>query len=99
IAPLAHRLGMATVKWELEDLAFAILYPRKYDEIVRIVADRAPKRDQYIARVKDEIESAMQDTGINAEDVGRPKHYWSIYQKMIVRGLDFDEIFDLVGIR
>ena len=99
IAPLAHRLGMATVKWELEDLAFAILYPRKYEEIVRIVADRAPKRDQYIARVKDEIESAMQDTGINAEVVGRPKHYWSIYQKMIVRGRDFDEIFDLVGIR
>lgn len=99
IAPLAHRLGMATVKWELEDLSFAILYPKKYLEIVRLVADRAPKRDQYIARVKAEIEAAMAESHVTAEVVGRPKHYWSIYQKMIVRGRDFDEIFDLVGIR
>ncbi len=99
IAPLAHRLGMATVKWELEDLAFAILYPKRYDEIVRMVADRAPKRDQYIARVKQEIESNMRSSGVHAEVVGRPKHYWSINQKMIVRGHDFDEIYDLVGIR
>lgn len=99
IAPLAHRLGMATVKWELEDLSFAILYPKKYDEIVRLVADRAPKRDQYLAKVSQEIESSMRRLGVNAEVVGRPKHYWSIYQKMIVRGRDFDEIFDLVGVR
>ncbi|KAB3523429.1 RelA/SpoT family protein [Corynebacterium sp. zg254] len=99
IAPLAHRLGMATVKWELEDLSFAILYPKKYEEIVRLVADRAPKRDQYILKVKSEIESTMKRSGVVAEVVGRPKHYWSIYQKMIVRGRDFDEIFDLVGIR
>lgn len=99
IAPLAHRLGMATVKWELEDLSFAILYPKKYDEIVRMVADRAPKRDSYIAEVKREIEDALRRSGIQATVVGRPKHYWSIYQKMIVRGRDFDEIFDLVGIR
>ena len=99
IAPLAHRLGMATVKWELEDLSFAILYPKKYDEIVRLVADRAPKRDQYITEVKAEIEDTMRKSGVIAEVVGRPKHYWSIYQKMIVRGRDFDEIFDLVGIR
>lgn len=99
IAPLAHRLGMATVKWELEDLSFAILYPKKYEEIVRLVADRAPKRDQYIQRVKHELESTMRDNGIITEVVGRPKHYWSIYQKMIVRGREFDEIFDLVGIR
>ncbi|RAV34603.1 RelA/SpoT family protein [Corynebacterium heidelbergense] len=99
IAPLAHRLGMATVKWELEDLSFAILYPKKYLEIVRLVADRAPKRDQYIAQVKAEIEANMAASNVAAEVVGRPKHYWSIYQKMIVRGRDFDEIFDLVGIR
>ncbi|MBC2681643.1 RelA/SpoT family protein [Corynebacterium anserum] len=99
IAPLAHRLGMATVKWELEDLSFAILYPKKYEEIVRLVADRAPKRDQYLARVKSEIEQSMRNLGLVAEVVGRPKHYWSIYQKMINRGHEFDEIFDLVGIR
>ncbi|AGP30866.1 RelA/SpoT family protein [Corynebacterium terpenotabidum] len=99
IAPLAHRLGMATIKWELEDLSFAILYPKKYDEIVRLVADRAPKRDQYLARIIDEIQTTMRDAHIVADVVGRPKHYWSIYQKMIVRGRDFDDIFDLVGIR
>lgn len=99
IAPLAHRLGMATVKWELEDLAFAILYPKKYEEIVRLVADRAPKRDQYLAKVKQEIELAMSRSSLHATVEGRPKHYWSIYQKMIVRGRDFDEIFDLVGVR
>ena len=99
IAPLAHRLGMATVKWELDDLAFAILYPKKYDEIVRLVADRAPKRDQYLAKVKQEIELAMSRSSLHATVEGRPKHYWSIYQKMIVRGRDFDEIFDLVGVR
>ncbi|MDK8869159.1 RelA/SpoT family protein [Corynebacterium macclintockiae] len=99
IAPLAHRLGMATVKWELEDLAFAILYPKKYEEIVRLVADRAPKRDQYLAKVKQEIELAMSRSSLHATVEGRPKHYWSIYQKMIVRGRDFDQIFDLVGVR
>jgi guanosine-3',5'-bis(diphosphate) 3'-pyrophosphohydrolase len=99
IAPLAHRLGMATIKWELEDLSFAILYPKKYDEIVRLVADRAPKRDQYLTKVIDEIDATMKASHITAEVVGRPKHYWSIYQKMIVRGRDFDDIYDLVGIR
>lgn len=99
IAPLAHRLGMASVKWELEDLSFAILYPKKYDEIVHLVADRAPSRDKYIREVIDQISQSMQDNHIEAEVMGRPKHYWSIYQKMVVRGRDFDEIFDLVGIR
>src|SRR5690625_770642 len=99
IAPLAHRLGMANVKWELEDLAFAILYPKKYDEIVRMVADRALSRDRALAEIKEQVSSALKDNGIDAEVMGRPKHYWSIYQKMIVRGRDFAEIFDLVGIR
>ncbi|PFG28616.1 RelA/SpoT family protein [Corynebacterium renale] len=99
IAPLAHRLGMASVKWELEDLAFAILYPKKYDEIVRLVADRAPQRDNALADIKTRVESALKENNIEAVVMGRPKHYWSIYQKMIVRGHEFDEIFDLVGIR
>ncbi|GGG68886.1 GTP pyrophosphokinase [Corynebacterium pelargi] len=99
IAPLAHRLGMASVKWELEDLSFAILYPKKYDEVVRLVADRAPSRDRYLKEVSAELQQALKDNHIDAEVMGRPKHYWSIYQKMIVRGKDFDEIFDLVGLR
>ncbi|MDR7329456.1 RelA/SpoT family protein [Corynebacterium guangdongense] len=99
IAPLAHRLGMASVKWELEDLSFAILYPKKYDEIVRLVADRAPSRDRALAEINQQVTGALRENGIAAEVQGRPKHYWSIYQKMIVRGRDFDEIFDLVGIR
>lgn len=99
IAPLAHRLGMASVKWELEDLAFAILYPKKYQEIVRLVADRAPSRDRYIKEIIEELQRTLKDNHIPAEVMGRPKHYWSIYQKMIVRGRDFDEIFDLIGIR
>ena len=99
IAPLAHRLGMASVKWELEDLSFAILYPKKYDEIVRLVADRAPQRDRYLKQVSDEITADLRSAHIEATVMGRPKHYWSIYQKMIVRGHEFDEIFDLVGIR
>ncbi|MGW4355342.1 RelA/SpoT family protein [Nocardia sp. NPDC004582] len=99
IAPLAHRLGMATVKWELEDLAFAILHPKKYDEIVRLVADRAPSRDTYLAKVRAEIVNTLASSRITAVVEGRPKHYWSIYQKMIVKGKDFDDIHDLVGIR
>ena len=99
IAPLAHRLGMATVKWELEDLAFAILHPKKYEEIVRLVADRAPSRDTYLAKVRAEITATLTASKINAVVEGRPKHYWSIYQKMIVKGRDFDDIHDLVGLR
>ncbi|WP_399552412.1 RelA/SpoT family protein [Streptomyces sp. YIM 98790] len=98
-APLAHRLGMNTIKWELEDLAFAILYPKMYDEIVRLVAERAPKRDDYLATVIDEVQNDLRGARIKATVTGRPKHYYSIYQKMVVRGRDFAEIYDLVGIR
>ena len=98
-APLAHRLGMNTIKWELEDLAFAILYPKMYDEIVRLVAERAPKRDEYLAIVTDEVQPDLRAARIKATVTGRPKHYYSVYQKMIVRGRDFAEIYDLVGIR
>ena len=98
-APLAHRLGMNTIKWELEDLAFATLYPKRYDEIVRLVADRAPSRDTQLAEVVEQVSADLKAAKIRATVTGRPKHYYSIYQKMIVRGRDFADIYDLVGIR
>ncbi|MCA0143473.1 bifunctional (p)ppGpp synthetase/guanosine-3',5'-bis(diphosphate) 3'-pyrophosphohydrolase [Blastococcus sp. LR1] len=99
LAPLAHRLGMNTIKWELEDLAFATLYPKRYDEIVRLVAERAPSRDTFIAEVTSQVTEQLKAAKIEAVVTGRPKHYYSIYQKMIVRGRDFTDIWDLVGIR
>ncbi|WP_121192997.1 RelA/SpoT family protein [Motilibacter peucedani] len=98
-APLAHRLGMNTIKWELEDLSFATLYPKMYDEIVRLVADRAPSRDDFLAGVIDSVTADLREAKIKAVVTGRPKHYYSVYQKMIVRGRDFADIYDLVGIR
>jgi guanosine-3',5'-bis(diphosphate) 3'-pyrophosphohydrolase len=98
-APLAHRLGMNTIKWELEDLAFATLYPKRYDEIVRLVADRAPSRDTQLTELIDAVGDNLKAAKIRTTVSGRPKHYYSIYQKMIVRGRDFDDIYDLVGIR
>jgi len=98
-APLAHRLGMNTIKWELEDLAFATLHPKIYDEIVRLVAERAPSRDQFLAQVISQVENDLREAKIKATVTGRPKHYYSIYQKMIVGGKDFSDIYDLVGIR
>ncbi len=98
-APLAHRLGMNTLKWELEDLAFATLHPKVYDEIVRLVAERAPARDEFLATVIDQVQADLRAAKIKATVTGRPKHYYSIYQKMIVRGREFTDIYDLVGIR
>ncbi|HWC35985.1 MAG TPA: bifunctional (p)ppGpp synthetase/guanosine-3',5'-bis(diphosphate) 3'-pyrophosphohydrolase [Mycobacteriales bacterium] len=98
-APLAHRLGMNAIKWELEDLSFATLYPKRYDEIVRLVAERAPSRDTYLAGVSERVQTELRAQKIKATVTGRPKHYYSIYQKMIVRGREFDDIYDLVGIR
>ncbi|HWM00384.1 MAG TPA: bifunctional (p)ppGpp synthetase/guanosine-3',5'-bis(diphosphate) 3'-pyrophosphohydrolase [Nocardioidaceae bacterium] len=98
-APLAHRLGMNTLKWELEDLAFATLHPKVYDEIVRLVAERAPSRDEFLAKVTAQVQDDLRTAKIKATVTGRPKHYYSIYQKMIVRGRDFADIYDLVGIR
>jgi GTP diphosphokinase / guanosine-3',5'-bis(diphosphate) 3'-diphosphatase len=98
-APLAHRLGMNTIKWELEDLAFGTLYPKVYDEIIRLVAEAAPSRDQYLSRVIDQVHADLRAAKIKATVTGRPKHYYSIYQKMVVRGRDFQEIYDLVGLR
>ncbi len=98
-APLAHRLGMNKIKWELEDLSFATLHPKIYDEIVRLVAERAPARDDYLASVIDQVQADLRDAKIRATVTGRPKHYYSIYQKMVVRGRDFTDIYDLIGIR
>ena len=98
-APLAHRLGMNTIKWELEDLSFATLYPKVYDEIVHLVAERAPAREEYLAVVRDQVGADLRAAKIKATVTGRPKHYYSIYQKMIVRGRDFADIYDLVGVR
>ena len=98
-APLAHRLGMNTIKWELEDLSFAILYPKVYDEIVRLVAERAPAREEYLTGVREVVTTDLAAARIKAVVTGRPKHYYSVYQKMIVRGRDFEEIYDLVAVR
>jgi guanosine-3',5'-bis(diphosphate) 3'-pyrophosphohydrolase len=98
-APLAHRLGMNTIKWELEDLSFATLYPKVYDEIVRLVAERAPAREEYLAGVRSQVTEDLTAAKIKAVVTGRPKHYYSVYQKMIVRGRDFEEIYDLVAVR
>ena len=98
-APLAHRLGINTVKWELEDLAFSILYPKRFDEIVRLVSGRAPRREAFLQEVIQDVRSDLRDAKIKASVTGRPKHYYSIYQKMIAKNVEFDDIYDLVGIR
>jgi GTP pyrophosphokinase len=98
-APLAHRLGMNTIKWELEDLSFATLYPRVYDEIVRLVSERAPAREEYLATVRAQVTEDLRTAKIKATVTGRPKHYYSIYQKMIVGGREFSDIYDLVALR
>ncbi|HEY2306627.1 MAG TPA: RelA/SpoT family protein, partial [Streptosporangiaceae bacterium] len=98
-APLAHRLGMNNIKWELEDLAFATLYPKRYDEIARMVSERAPERELFLQDVIEEVRGDLHEAKIKEKVTGRPKHYYSIYQKMIARNVGFEEIYDLVGIR
>ena len=98
-APLAHRLGIQGVKWQLEDLSFATLHPKRFAEIEQMVANRAPLRDEFLARVLVSVRERLDASGLNAEVTGRPKHLWSIYEKMVVRGKEFDELYDLVGIR
>jgi GTP pyrophosphokinase len=98
-APLAHRLGMNKVKWELEDLAFATLYPKRYDEIARLVSERTPRREAFLEEVRADVNRDLREAKIKNTVTGRPKHYYSIYQKMIARNVGFDDIYDLVGIR
>ncbi len=98
-APLAHRLGMNAIKWELEDLSFSVLEPKKFEEISRLVAERSPSRDALTAEVISAVESDLAKDEISATVTGRKKHFFSVYQKMVVRGRDFNDIYDLVGIR
>ncbi|GAA4743677.1 hypothetical protein GCM10025783_14100 [Amnibacterium soli] len=98
-APLAHRLGIQTIKLELEDLSFAVLYPKLYLEIESLVRRRTPQREEFVAQVIDQVTDDLKSSRIKGRVVGRPKQYYSIYQKMIVRGREFDEIYDLTGIR
>jgi GTP pyrophosphokinase len=98
-APLAHRLGMNALKWELEDLSFEVLEPKKYEEISRLVAERSPAREALTKEVIEAVKSDLLADSINSTVTGRQKHFFSVYQKMVVRGREFNDIYDLVGIR
>jgi GTP diphosphokinase / guanosine-3',5'-bis(diphosphate) 3'-diphosphatase len=98
-APLAHRLGISTIKSELEDISFAVLYPKVYEEIVNLVGQRNPLRSEFTEKVIEDIETELRENKVKAKIDGRPKQYYSIYQKMVMRGREFDDIYDLVGIR
>jgi len=98
-APLAHRLGIHAIKWELEDLAFAALHPRKYTEIKQLVNQQRNEREQYVARAGRYLEQELDAVGIDAEISGRAKHFYSIYVKMAKKGREFNEIYDLTAMR
>ncbi len=98
-APLAHRLGMNAMKWELEDLSFEVLEPKKFEEISRLVAERSPSRDALTTEVIEAVVSDLNRDLIVATVTGRKKHFFSVYQKMVLRGREFNDIYDLVGIR
>ena len=98
-APLAHRLGMQELKTQLEDLSFAAIHPKRYAEIDHMVATRAPERQLYLTQVLGDVQARLAELGLNADVTGREKHLWSIYEKMVLKGHSFDEIFDLIGIR
>lgn len=97
--PLAHRLGIQTVKWELEDLSFGVLHPKIYEEINNLVAQRTPQREKFVSEVIADVQNDLRELRVRGEVSGRPKQLYSIYQKMVGRGREFDEIYDLVGIR
>jgi len=98
-APLAHRLGMAQIRWELEDLAFKHLEPEQYRELAKKVADRRREREERIEALRGPLEEELRNAGIPCEVYGRPKHLWSIHRKMVSRGRGYDEIYDLMAIR
>jgi guanosine-3',5'-bis(diphosphate) 3'-pyrophosphohydrolase len=99
LAPLAHRLGMNTIKWELEDLAFRTLFPKRFEEINRLIGEHTPQRDSLLRQVTQRVMVDLKAAKIRSEVTGRPKHLYSVYQKMIVRGREFADIYDLVGVR
>ncbi|MEI8398019.1 MAG: RelA/SpoT family protein [Ilumatobacteraceae bacterium] len=98
-APLAHRMGMQEVKQQLEDLSFAALYPKRFAELDHLVSTRTPERDLYLAKAIAEVSARLSEVNIEAQVTGRGKHLWSIYEKMVQKDRDFDDIFDLVAIR
>lgn len=98
-AALAHRLGLNTIKWELEDLSFAALWPKVYAEIVRLVGERTPQRQKIVANLTEQVDKELRASKIRATVTGRSKHYYSIYQKMQEQDKEFNEIYDLLGIR
>jgi GTP pyrophosphokinase len=98
-APLAHRLGIQAIKSELEDLSFAAMYPKIYNEIDSLVKQRTPQREKYVQKVIDEVGKDLTDLKVRGTVSGRPKQLYSVYQKMVVRGREFDDIYDLIGIR
>ncbi|MEV8251329.1 bifunctional (p)ppGpp synthetase/guanosine-3',5'-bis(diphosphate) 3'-pyrophosphohydrolase [Microbacterium sp. NPDC076768] len=98
-APLANRLGIQAIKSELEDLSFAVLHPKIYNEIHSLIAQRTPQREKYLGQVVEEIDEDLRDLRIRGKVVGRPKQLYSVYQKMVIRGREFDDIYDLIGIR
>jgi guanosine-3',5'-bis(diphosphate) 3'-pyrophosphohydrolase len=98
-APLAHRLGVQQVKWELEDLSFKTLHPGPYREIANLVDRRRSERQAYVDGLLDSAHTRLREAGLRAEVVGRPKHLYSIYEKMVVGGKEFNEIYDLAGLR
>ncbi|CAB4608672.1 unannotated protein [freshwater metagenome] len=98
-APLANRLGMQEIKQQLEDLSFSALYPKRFAELDHLVSSRTPERDVYLAKAIAEVRARLTDVNITADVTGRGKHLWSIYEKMVQKDKDFDEIFDLVAIR
>lgn len=98
-APIAHRLGISSIKWELEDLSFYYLEPNKFKQVSRMVAESRSEREQYLAEIVDVLHGEMNKVGIQAQIMGRPKHLYSIYQKMTKRGKGFSEIYDLIAVR
>jgi GTP diphosphokinase / guanosine-3',5'-bis(diphosphate) 3'-diphosphatase len=98
-APLAHRLGIFQIKWELEDLSFKTLHPKRFEEIRNLVGKAEDERTDYTARVLDSVTAQLRSVKVKAEVDGRPKHLYSVYEKMVLRGKEFSEIYDLVGIR
>ncbi len=98
-APLAHRLGIHAIKWELEDLAFATLHPRKYQEIKALVAQQRDEREHFVTEAGEYLRSELADVGIEAQIAGRAKHFYSIYSKMTKKGREFNEIYDLTAMR
>ena len=98
-APLAHRLGMYAIKWELEDLGFLTLHPKRFEEIDALVQQRQPERERLLDEVLNQIQAKLREVKIKADVSGRPKHLYAIYEKIVLGGKTFDEIFDLVGMR